>query len=70
MRTVCITTWPDRPHVMSVTCWCHPELVECDCGHDCGSVVGHKDLTIRGDVQPRMSAYSEQYQRGMAPDDG
>lgn len=65
MRIVCIDSLGEgRPHVMLMMCWCRPYV--CTDGH-----VHHRDIDGRGyDARPRMAVYSEQYVRGMAPEDG
>lgn len=66
MRHVVISS-RGRPHVEHPTCWCRPRKVLCVCEHNCGEVLGHNLLDLYEDDQPRMSMFSEQYVRGMAP---
>lgn len=67
MRHVVISS-RSRPHWNHESCWCKPVWIECMCDNNCGRVLGHNLLDLYEDDEPRMSVYSEQFARGMAPE--
>jgi hypothetical protein len=66
MTRVVVISSRTRPHIVSQTqeCWCHPNLEECEDA----TLHFHKEPVIAISPQEKMSAYSDQYTWGMAPE--